>query len=96
MTEYYKDFNKYVSRKRWMSYWHQVKEVLDTQPKSVLLIGIGNGIIPAILKEKGIQVYTFDNDESLSPDFVVIYVTLKPYYLAGDLIQYFVVKFWST
>ena len=69
MTEYYKDFNKYVIRKRWMSYWHQVKEVLDTQPKSVLLIGIGNGIIPAILKEKGIQVYTFDNDESLSPDF---------------------------
>ena len=69
MTEYYKDFNKYVSRKRWMSYWHQVKEVLDTQPKSVLLIGISNGIIPAILKEKGIQVYTFDNDESLSPDF---------------------------
>lgn len=69
MANHYQDFDKYVKKTRWMSYWHQVKEVLDTHPKNVLLIGIGNGIIPAILREKGIDVYTFDYDEKMSPDF---------------------------
>lgn len=65
----YKSFEKYVKKKRWMSYWYQVKETLASNPKSVLLIGIGNGIIPAILVEKEIKVYTFDYDLSMKPDF---------------------------
>ncbi|MCI9439610.1 MAG: class I SAM-dependent methyltransferase [Lachnospiraceae bacterium] len=69
MSDHYKDFSRYVKKPRWMSYWHQINEVLATRPDSVLLIGVGNGIIPALLKEKGIKVYTFDNDKSLAPDF---------------------------
>lgn len=70
MTEpHYLSFDKYVKKKRWMSYWYQVKEVLASSPKSVLLIGVGNGVVPAILKEKDIIVYTFDYDSSMNPDF---------------------------
>lgn len=68
-NSHYKDYNRYVKKKRWISYWHQIKEVLAIKPKSVLLIGIGNGVIPAVLDEKGIEVYTLDYDSSMNPDY---------------------------
>ncbi len=69
INSHYKDFDRYVKKKRWVSYWHQISEVLAIKPETVLLIGIGNGVIPAILQEKGIKVYTFDYDASMNPDF---------------------------
>lgn len=57
MSAHYKDFARYVKKPWWMSYWHQVNEVLATRPDSVLLIGIGNGIIPTLLQDKGIKGY---------------------------------------
>jgi 2-polyprenyl-3-methyl-5-hydroxy-6-metoxy-1,4-benzoquinol methylase len=67
--KHYMSFKKYVTKKRWLSYWHQINEVLEINPETVLVIGIGNGIIPEILREKNIKVYTFDNDPEMKPDF---------------------------
>lgn len=64
------DFENYVNKQRWMSYWYQIKEALTSGCKSFLYIGKGDGIVVAILKElikeDGI-VETFDFDERLSP-----------------------------
>ncbi len=64
------DFEKYVTRSRWASYWHQVRDTLNARPESVLVIGTGDGIVPAVLRSHGIDVCTFDCDSKLSPDFV--------------------------
>jgi len=73
-----------VPMHRWLSYYHQISEVLelagrqpktfdvmsssDDPPPKVLLIGIGDGITPAILTIYGMQVTTFDITDTLSPD----------------------------
>jgi CRISPR/Cas system CSM-associated protein Csm5 (group 7 of RAMP superfamily) len=38
------DFLKYVSRARWNSFYSQIEEVLDTDGKSVLEVGVGTGV----------------------------------------------------
>lgn len=45
------DFENYVNKQRWMSYWYQVKEALASGCKSFLYIGKGDGIVAAILNE---------------------------------------------
>jgi len=61
-------YGEYDTRKRFMSYWYQVKEVLGTNPQSVLEIGIGNGFVSNYLKDRGIEVTTVDVNEELDPD----------------------------
>ncbi|MEK7578828.1 MAG: methyltransferase domain-containing protein [Patescibacteria group bacterium] len=61
---------EYNDSKRWMSYWHQVREVLDFNPKSVLIIGKGSGLVSEYLKLVGIKTITLDIDESLNTDVV--------------------------
>ncbi len=58
----------YDDKKRWMSYWYQVKEVLGFNPKSVLIIGKGSGLVPEYFKLSDIKTVTLDIDESLHPD----------------------------
>ena len=38
----YNDFYEYDQKPRWISYWHQIDEVLRLAPQTVLEIGIGN------------------------------------------------------
>jgi hypothetical protein len=64
------DFESYVSPERWNSYWHQVVEVLRDKPVSVLIVGVGDNIVPTILKLNGIDVKTFDFDPKLCSDLV--------------------------
>ncbi len=66
MNDYFS--KEYNDLKRWMSYWYQIKEVLELNPKSVLVVGKGDGLVPMYLKTWGLDVVTLDNDESLSPD----------------------------
>ena len=69
------EFNNYLQIPRWTSYWHQIDEVLKIKPKNVLVIGDGDGVISAVLRnfleypsdEK--IVFTFDFDKDLNPDF---------------------------
>ncbi|MDR2291928.1 MAG: hypothetical protein LBE11_00455 [Prevotellaceae bacterium] len=63
------DFQRYTDLPRWTSYWHQITETLALEPKTALIIGIGDNIAGKILSTQGVQVYTFDFDKNLHPDF---------------------------
>lgn len=63
-------FKDYDTKERWVSYWHQINEVLSTGSKSVLEIGLGNGIAADYLKKMGLGVTTVDIDPALNPDYI--------------------------
>lgn len=64
-------FNKsYDTKERFISYWHQVNEILSPEPESVLEVGIGNGFVVNYLKQRGIDITTLDIDVRLNPDCV--------------------------
>ena len=64
----------YMSDARWSSYFRQIDEVknaeLDIKDNlRVLIIGVGDGLIPALISSFcHCTVTTFDYDEALSPD----------------------------
>jgi ubiquinone/menaquinone biosynthesis C-methylase UbiE len=62
-------FRKYVYLERWISYWHQIDEVLKLKPKTVLEIGVGNKIVFDCLKRESIDIQTLDIDKELNPNF---------------------------
>src|SRR3989344_5134651 len=59
---------KYDSKQRWISYWYQISEVLDSKPESVLEIGVGNKVVSNYLKKIGLNITTCDFDALLKPD----------------------------
>lgn len=61
---------KYDSKRRFISYWHQINEALSLKPHNMLEIGIGNGFVYRYLKERAIDISTLDIDERLNPQFV--------------------------
>lgn len=63
-------YNDYDSKKRWISYWHQINETLKTEPKTVLEIGVGNKTVSNYLEKMGIEVTTVDIDVDLNPDYI--------------------------
>jgi hypothetical protein len=64
------EFERYVSKKRWASMWHQIDEITKLRPKSVLEIGPGPGVFKEVCKLFGVQVETLDIDPELKPDHV--------------------------
>lgn len=74
MTDYFSQ--NYGDKKRWISYWRQIKEVLKFRPGNVLIIGKGNGLISEYLKLKGIKVITLDIDENLKSDVIASVVKM--------------------
>jgi hypothetical protein len=64
------NFSSYVALPRWNSYWHQINETMALNPENILIVGAGDNIVPKILTEQGISVYTFDFDKTLQPDFL--------------------------
>jgi len=64
-------FNKsYDSKERFISYWHQINEIIKLNPKTVLEIGVGNGFVSKYLKERKVNILTLDIDKRLNPDVV--------------------------
>jgi len=64
-------FNKsYDTKERFISYWHQINEIIKLNPKTVLEIGVGNGFVSKYLKERKVNVLTLDIDKRLNPDVV--------------------------
>lgn len=59
---------EYDNKNRFISYWHQINEIIKLNPKRVLEIGIGNSFISRYLKERGVNVTTLDIDKRLNPD----------------------------
>lgn len=67
------DFKKYVTPQRWMSYYYQICEVIKNDDySSVLIIGKGDDIVPAILEKlcESKEIHTFDFDAELKPTYV--------------------------
>ena len=60
----------YDDKRRWASYWYQIKEILDFNPKKVLIIGEGNGLVSEYLKLSDMKIVVLDIDEALNPDVV--------------------------
>jgi ubiquinone/menaquinone biosynthesis C-methylase UbiE len=64
-------FGKYFYLDRWSSYFCQIKESLDLKPKSILEVGIGDGVFGSYVKSKtNIQYKTLDIANDLNPDFI--------------------------
>ena len=61
-------FSEYDHKSRWISYWHQIDEVLGLSPQSVLEIGVGSKVVSNYLKDRGVKVVTLDIDADLKPD----------------------------
>jgi predicted SAM-dependent methyltransferase len=70
------EFSKYVSKKRWISYWHQLDEIIKCKPSNVLEIGIGSSVIKTLCKHFGIDIKTIDIDQDLKPDHVATVIDL--------------------
>ena len=60
----------YDTLERFISYYFQIRKVLELKPKIVLEIGIGTKLVAWYLKNKGIKVTTCDIDKNLSPDYI--------------------------
>jgi len=69
--------HEYDFLERWVSYWHQISEVLALKPKRVLEIGIGNGLVTHYLRKEGVDVVTADVDARLKPDVVADVTDLR-------------------
>ena len=65
-------FDQYIDINRWASYYRQISEIVRSGPDSILFIGVGDGIVPAIIKHALPDTLcdTFDFDEDLGPDIV--------------------------
>lgn len=64
-------FNQgYDSKGRFINYWHQVDEILNLHPKTVLEVGVGTKFVARYLGERDIKVTSIDIDQELKPDYV--------------------------
>jgi SAM-dependent methyltransferase len=60
----------YDSKERFISYWHQINELIKLKPTSILEIGIGNSLVSNYLKQRGYNITSMDIDPRLNPDTV--------------------------
>lgn len=84
VTKSHYAFSQYASQERWQSYWHQIDEVLKLSPQNVLVVGVGDAIIPKCLEAMGCQVTTFDYDANLKPNIVGDLKNIDKYVSEGD------------
>lgn len=70
VDKFHYSFEKYMSKARWASIWHQVDEIQRLDPKNVLEIGPGSGVFKQVASVFDISVETFDIDSELNPDHV--------------------------
>ena len=72
--------NKLESKEHWLSYWHQIKLMLESleAKDSMIELGIGSGFTSNYLRSKNIDVLTVDIDKNKSPDIVSDAISFKP------------------
>lgn len=63
------NINRYLNKKNWYDYYYQFHQTIIFNPENCLIIGIGDGITPHLLK-KYIDVTTFDVNKDLKPDIL--------------------------
>lgn len=57
-SHYFK--KNYDSKTRFISYWHQINEITEINPNTILEIGIDNRSVSQYLKERNFNVTTLD------------------------------------
>jgi len=71
------NFHKYCDEERFVSYWHQLKEILKVVPHSVLEIGVGDKVLESYIKNNtNIEYVCVDIAGDLSPDVVASVIKL--------------------
>ncbi len=55
-------FNRYMHKRRWISFWYQLKELMSVQTQKILEVGPGSGVFKQIAFMSGVDVKTFDID----------------------------------
>jgi ubiquinone/menaquinone biosynthesis C-methylase UbiE len=60
----------YDTKYRFISYWHQLDEIMTLEPESILEIGQGNGFVSHYLNIRGFKINTLDLDKRLNPNVV--------------------------
>lgn len=63
-------FDAKVSKSRFIMSYYQCRDVLNLNPKSILIVGVGSGLEGYYFKKLGLKVVTVDFDPSLEPDYV--------------------------
>ncbi len=64
-------FSGYAYPGRFVSYYHQLQEVLNWNPKTILEVGVGDRVFANYIKNNSLVMYTsFDIAEDLNPDIV--------------------------
>lgn len=63
-------FGSYDDLPRWNSYWHQIRNALSLNPRTVLEIGSGTSVFRTYLQRCGVEVASVDIDPTREPDFV--------------------------
>jgi SAM-dependent methyltransferase len=58
----------YDYKGRFISYWHQIDEIVRRRPERILEIGIGNGFVSRYLRQRSYNLTTLDHDRRLDPD----------------------------
>jgi len=77
MTMPYLTLN-YLQKKRWISYWYQIKEAASLKNvHSVLEVGSGNKIVADTLFKIGYEVKTLDSNSKTRPDFLIDIIQSK-------------------
>jgi len=63
---------KYNSKSRWLSYWYQISETLATNPKDILVIGKGSGVVEGTIRllNPEIRIVVLDINPSVKPDVI--------------------------
>jgi len=65
------NFERYCFEERFVSYWHQLKEIFALEPESVLEIGPGDRVFESYIKNNSeINYKSIDIAEDLNPDIV--------------------------
>lgn len=65
------NFRKYAHKGRWVSYFHQLDEVLALRPKSILEVGVGDSVFGSYIKKNTkVDYKSVDIAEDLKPDVV--------------------------
>jgi ubiquinone/menaquinone biosynthesis C-methylase UbiE len=67
----------YETRRRYLSYWNQLRLIAETDPQELVEVGIGNGFLARQVRASGRKLCTVDFDARLGPD-VVASVTALP------------------
>lgn len=61
---------EYFRGGRIFSYAHQIDAALSIEPRTILEVGVGRGVVAAALRAMGIEVTTIDIQPELQPDLV--------------------------